>query len=146
MSDQPVWIRMQRPTIPPGRVTTVVAGDRAVCVVHGEDDTWSALDNRRPHQGGPSGDGQLDKGWLICSWHAYQYDTHTGEPPPGFRDAATPYAVRPVVDDDQAIEIEVPAHSRSSSSSSRGPSAACASSSSAEGHAFAGHPPTATRA
>lgn len=91
-------------------MATVVAGERAVCVVHGADGTWSALDNRCPHQGGPLGDGQLDEGWLICPWHAYQYDTRTGEPPPGFRDAATPYALRPVVGDEAAMDIEVPAY------------------------------------
>jgi thiamine pyrophosphate-dependent acetolactate synthase large subunit-like protein/nitrite reductase/ring-hydroxylating ferredoxin subunit len=88
----------------------VIAGDRAICLVHGQDGTWSALDNRCPHQGGPLGDGQIDEGWLICPWHAYQYDTVSGEPPPGFRDKATPYAVRPAGGDDAALEIEVPAH------------------------------------
>jgi thiamine pyrophosphate-dependent acetolactate synthase large subunit-like protein/nitrite reductase/ring-hydroxylating ferredoxin subunit len=110
MADQQVWIRVPRPDIPRGRVTTVVAGDRAVCVVHRDDGTWSALDNRCPHQGGPLGDGQIDDGWLICPWHAYQYDTGSGQPPPGFRDAATPYAVRDVDGDVSALEIEVPAH------------------------------------
>ena len=104
-----MWVRVGRPAMATGRVTTVVAGDRAVCLVHGEDGTWSALDNRCPHQGGPLGDGQLDDGWLICPWHAYQYDTVTGEPPPGFRDAATPYAVRAVDGDESVIEIDVPA-------------------------------------
>ncbi len=105
-SERRVWVRVPRPPILPGRVTTVVAGDRAVCVVHGEDGTWSALDNRCPHQGGPLGDGQLDDGWLICPWHAYQYDMVTGEPPPGFRDRATPYAVRA---SGEELEVEVPA-------------------------------------
>ena len=102
------WVRVATPTIPEGRVTTVVAGDRAVCLVHGEDGAWSALDNRCPHQGGPLGDGQLDDGWLICPWHAYQYDPRTGEPPPGFRDAATPYAVRVAPTATRPLEIEVP--------------------------------------
>ncbi|HZN13253.1 MAG TPA: thiamine pyrophosphate-binding protein [Acidimicrobiales bacterium] len=110
MSEERVWVRVTRPDIPVGRVTTVIAGDRAVCLVHGADGTWSALDNRCPHQGGPLGDGQLDDGWLICPWHAYQYDTATGQPPPGFRDAATPYAVRSVDGDAAAIDIEIPAH------------------------------------
>lgn len=105
MSDQRRWVRVPRPTIPEGRVTTVVAGGRAVCLVHREGGEWTALDNRCPHQGGPLGDGQLDEGWLICPWHAYQYDPATGEPPPGFRDTAVPYAVRLVEDD---LEIQVP--------------------------------------
>ena len=106
MGEQRVWVSVGRPDIPAGRVTTVVAGDRAVCLVHGEDGAWSALDNRCPHQGGPLGDGQLDDGWLICPWHAYQYDPASGEPPPGFRDAATAFAVREL---DGELQIEVPA-------------------------------------
>ena len=78
MAEERVWVKVDRPAIPEGRVTTVIAGDRAICLVHGEDGTWSALDNRCPHQGGPLGDGQIDEGWLICPWHAYQYDTVTG--------------------------------------------------------------------
>ena len=104
-----MWVRVARPAIDAGRVTTVVAGERALCVVRGTDGEWSALDNRCPHQGGPLGDGQLDDGWLICPWHAYQYDPVTGEPPPGFRDAATAYAIRAVEDDASVLEIEVPA-------------------------------------
>lgn len=108
MTDESTWVKVPRPDIPVGRVTTVIAGERALCVVHNDDGTYSALDNRCPHQGGPLGDGQLDDGWLICPWHAYQYDTKTGEPPPGFRDAATPYEVRDVDGDADAMEIAVP--------------------------------------
>src|SRR6187200_3171062 len=109
MAHETMWVRVARPIIPTGRVTTIVVGDRAVCVVHGEDGTWSALDNRCPHQGGPLGDGQLDEGWLICPWHAYQYDPVTGAPPPGFVDAATAYAVREAADASGELEIELPA-------------------------------------
>jgi thiamine pyrophosphate-dependent acetolactate synthase large subunit-like protein/nitrite reductase/ring-hydroxylating ferredoxin subunit len=103
-----VWVRIDRPDLDEGRVTTVVAGGRAVCIVHGEGGRWSALDNRCPHQGGPLGDGQLEDGYLICPWHAYQYDPVSGEPPPGFRDIATPYAVRDVEGLPTALEVEVP--------------------------------------
>lgn len=110
MADPAAWVRVDRPGLAPGEVTTVVAGGRAVCVVRAEDGTWSALDNHCPHQGGPLGDGQLEDGFLICPWHAYQYDPATGEPPPGFRDAATPFAVREVAGVPDALEIEVPVH------------------------------------
>jgi len=98
------WVRVPRPALAPGEVTTVVAGARAVCVIRTEAG-WGALDNRCPHQGGPLGDGQLEGSFVICPWHAYEYDPVTGQPPPGFRDAATPYAVREV---DGHLEIEVP--------------------------------------
>ena len=100
------WARVAIPAIDAGRVTTVVAGGRAVCLVHHDDGSWSALDNRCPHQGGPLGDGQLEDGFVICPWHAYQYDPTTGTPPPGFRDAAVPYPLRNA--SDGALEIEVP--------------------------------------
>lgn len=102
------WMRVASPAIDEGRVTTVVVGGRAVCVVHHVGGGWSALDNRCPHQGGPLGDGQLEDGFLLCPWHAYQYDPTTGAPPPGFRDAAIPYPVRLAEDDEAVLEIELP--------------------------------------
>lgn len=114
-----VWIRTDVPDIDVGRVTTVVVGDRAVAVTR-TDEGWGALDNHCPHQGGPLGDGQLEGGFLICPWHAYEYHPCTGRPPAGFSDGATAYAVEeredglyvevPVVDDaptlmDQMVDV-----------------------------------------
>lgn len=110
MSDeQRVWVRVDRPDIDEGTVTTVVAAGRAVCVTRTADG-WGALDNRCPHQGGPLGEGQIETGadgndYVICPWHAYEYDPRTGAPPEGFGDAATPYAVREV---DAGLEVELP--------------------------------------
>ncbi|MCB1002696.1 MAG: Rieske 2Fe-2S domain-containing protein, partial [Acidimicrobiales bacterium] len=53
------WVRVDVPDLDVGRVTTVVAGGRAVAVTRTEDG-WGALDNHCPHQGGPLGDGQLE--------------------------------------------------------------------------------------
>jgi thiamine pyrophosphate-dependent acetolactate synthase large subunit-like protein/nitrite reductase/ring-hydroxylating ferredoxin subunit len=107
MAETHVWIRVEKPELPVGRVTTVVAGGRAICITRTEAG-WGALDNRCPHQGGPLGDGQIEGGYVICPWHAYEYDPVTGTPPPGFRDAATPYPVRDAADG--ALEIELPEH------------------------------------
>ena len=90
---QRVWITIDRPDIDVGTVTTVVVGGRAVCVTKTADG-WGALDNRCPHQGGPLGDGQVEAGaegvpYVICPWHAYEYDPVSGAPPEGFGDAAT---------------------------------------------------------
>jgi nitrite reductase/ring-hydroxylating ferredoxin subunit len=98
-------VRVDRPELLEGRVTTIVAGQRAICLTRTETG-WGALDNRCPHQGGPLGDGQIEGGYVICPWHAYEYDPITGTPPPGFRDAATSYAIREV---DGSLEIELPA-------------------------------------
>ena len=70
--------------LPEGRVKTVVAGGRALALSH-HDGRYGALDNRCPHQGGPLGEGSIEKGWLRCPWHGY--DPLTGAPPPPFDDS-----------------------------------------------------------
>jgi nitrite reductase/ring-hydroxylating ferredoxin subunit len=52
-----------------------------------------ALENRCPHQGGPLGEGSIEKGWLRCPWHGYDYQPDTGVPPEGFSDGVPPYDV-----------------------------------------------------
>jgi thiamine pyrophosphate-dependent acetolactate synthase large subunit-like protein/nitrite reductase/ring-hydroxylating ferredoxin subunit len=75
-----------------GRVTTVQVGHETVCLTRTEKG-YGAICNRCPHQGGPLGDGFLENGYVICPWHGYEYDPHTGAPPPGYGDAAEPFAV-----------------------------------------------------
>src|SRR5436190_23244026 len=91
--DESAWVEVELPDIEVGRVATVVAGGRALCVTRTAGG-WGVLDNRCPHQGGPLGDGQLENGFVICPWHAYEYDPTTGTPPEGFADGATAYPTR----------------------------------------------------
>jgi len=100
------WCKLDVGDLAVGRITTCVAAGRAVCITH-TDDGYGALDNKCPHQGGPLGDGQLADGYLICPWHAYEYDPVTGQPPPGFRDSATSYAVEMR---DDGLYVELPVH------------------------------------
>jgi len=110
------WVRLDVGELPVGQLTTVVAGGRALCVTH-TSDGYGVLDNHCPHQGGPLGDGQIENGFVICPWHAYEYDPATGRPPPGFKDAATAYAVEvrhdgvwaelPVADDSPTLMDEM---------------------------------------
>ena len=86
------------------RVKTVVAANQQVCLVHHENE-FSALGNRCPHQGGPLGEGQIEDGWVICPWHAYQYDPKTGKAPEGFDDHAKSYPVK-LENDDIYVGIE----------------------------------------
>ncbi|MGI9621784.1 MAG: thiamine pyrophosphate-dependent enzyme [Acidimicrobiales bacterium] len=77
--------------LPEGRVTAVTVGRRTLCLtnvggVHG------AMDNRCPHQGGPLGEGSIEKGWLRCPWHGYDYSPCNGLPPAGFSDAPEAFA------------------------------------------------------
>jgi thiamine pyrophosphate-dependent acetolactate synthase large subunit-like protein/nitrite reductase/ring-hydroxylating ferredoxin subunit len=91
---QLVWHRvLDVNDLPDGRVATVEAGDRAIAVTHFKGE-FAAFDNRCPHQGGPLGEGSIERGWLRCPWHGYDYDPHTGEPPAGFTDCAIAVEVR----------------------------------------------------
>jgi thiamine pyrophosphate-dependent acetolactate synthase large subunit-like protein len=60
------------------------------------------MDNRCPHQGGPLGEGSIEKGvdgqcWIRCPWHGWDFDPLTGRPPGGHEDsgqAMYPVAIR----------------------------------------------------
>lgn len=87
----PKWYKVANVgDLPAGQVTTVTAGVTAVCLIHSVEYGYTALDNHCPHQGGPLGEGQLDREWLICPWHGYEYNPQTGDPPEGYGDCATP--------------------------------------------------------
>src|SRR3954452_1061541 len=75
-----------------GRVKTVVAGHKSLALAH-IGGKYGALDNHCPHQGGPLGEGSIEKGWLRCPWHGYDYSPHTGTPPAGFTDAPACFPV-----------------------------------------------------
>src|SRR6478672_7758202 len=89
MADAPVreWHKVaDLDELPEGRVKTALAGHRAIALTHFEG-RYGAIDNRCPHQGGPLGEGSIEKGLLRCPWHGYDYDPHDGHPPAGFSDA-----------------------------------------------------------
>ena len=81
------WHRVLDPNeLDEGRVTTVAVGRRTFAVSH-YDGQYGCIDNACPHQGGPLGEGSIEKGWLRCPWHGYDYSPLTGLPPEGFSDA-----------------------------------------------------------
>ena len=55
--------------LPEGRVTTVTIGHASLCVSHTEEGGFGCIDNACPHQGGPLGEGSIERGWLRCPWH-----------------------------------------------------------------------------
>jgi thiamine pyrophosphate-dependent acetolactate synthase large subunit-like protein/nitrite reductase/ring-hydroxylating ferredoxin subunit len=76
--------------LPEGRVKTVTARTTSMCLVH-FDGQWAAMDNRCPHQGGPLGEGSIEKGvegecWIRCPWHGWDFHPLTGAPPGGHED------------------------------------------------------------
>lgn len=73
-----------------GRVKSVNAGTYTLALVH-FDGQYAAMDNKCPHQGGPLGEGSIEKGiddkcWLRCPWHGWDFDPLTGKPPGGHED------------------------------------------------------------
>ena len=71
---------------------TVTAGHKAICLTHYEGH-YAALDNKCPHQGGPLGEGSIEKGLLRCPWHGWDYHPCTGKAP-GFDDGVDTYPIK----------------------------------------------------
>ena len=85
------WINVGKTTdLPEGRVKTVSARNIYLCLSH-FDGQWAAMDNHCPHQGGPLGEGSIERGvddkcWIRCPWHGWDFDPLTGAPPGGHED------------------------------------------------------------
>ncbi len=78
--------------LPEGRVMTVAAGLYTICLTRYQG-RYGALDNHCTHQGGPLGEGSIEKGWLRCPWHGYDFNPLDGTPPGGFDDGVPTYEV-----------------------------------------------------
>jgi pyruvate oxidase len=106
------WHRFQDSDVPDeGRVLAAVVDGRPVALSRcgGQ---LGALENRCPHQGGPLGEGSIEKGLLRCPWHGYDYDPLTGVPPGDFADAVPAFLVQER-DDGAWVELpDLPDHVR----------------------------------
>ena len=91
-TDDLVWTKvLDVDELPEGRVKSVTRDHRTLCMTrHGG--RYGALDNRCPHQGGPLGEGSIEKGLLRCPWHGWDYDPITGRAP-GYDDGVETFAV-----------------------------------------------------
>lgn len=89
------WIKVaDEADLPDGRVMTVTARTKDICLSH-FDGQWAAMDNHCPHQGGPLGEGSIERGaegkcWIRCPWHGWDFDPLTGKPPGGHEDSGQP--------------------------------------------------------
>ena len=102
------WHRVLAPDeLDDDRVTTVAVGRRTLCLTN-VGGTYGAMDNHCPHQGGPLGEGSIEKGWLRCPWHGFDYSPCNGQPPEGFDDAPEAYATE--VRDDGVYVALPPEH------------------------------------
>ena len=83
--------------LPGGRVTSVTVGRRQLAVSHVVDDegksAYGAIDNHCPHQGGPLGEGSIERGWLRCPWHGYDFSPCNGRSPGAHDDGVDAFAV-----------------------------------------------------
>jgi len=107
-----LWHRVAAPSeLPEGRVKTVVARHKSLALTHFEG-KFSALDNACPHQRGPLGEGSIEKGWLRCPWHGWDFHPCTGNSPGGHDDGVETFPVE-VRDDGIYVGLqEEPAHER----------------------------------
>ena len=65
MSEKLIWHKvLNNPAdLPEGRVQTVTAAHQTFCLSH-HGGKFACLDNKCPHQGGPLGEGSIEKGYL----------------------------------------------------------------------------------
>jgi thiamine pyrophosphate-dependent acetolactate synthase large subunit-like protein/nitrite reductase/ring-hydroxylating ferredoxin subunit len=86
------WVKVGHTgDLPEGRVKSITARNLTICLSH-FDGKWAAMDNKCPHQGGPLGEGSIEKGvdgqcWIRCPWHGWDFDPLTGAPPGGHEDS-----------------------------------------------------------
>ncbi len=94
-----------------GRVRTALVDGRPVALSRCGG-RLGALENRCPHQGGPLGEGSIEKGLLRCPWHGYDYDPLTGVPPGDFADAVPAFPVQEREDGTWVLLPDLPEHVR----------------------------------
>ena len=113
-----VWHKVaELDELPDGRVKSAKAGNRAIALSH-FDGQYAAMDNKCPHQGGPLGEGSIEKGidgkcWIRCPWHGWDFDPLTGKPPGGHEDTGQETYAVDVRGDGVYIGLEAePEHER----------------------------------
>jgi 3-phenylpropionate/trans-cinnamate dioxygenase ferredoxin subunit len=65
--------------IPQGEVRVLTCGDGREVAVSNIDGEYFAIDNVCTHDGGPLGEGRLQRGRVICPRHGAAFDARTGK-------------------------------------------------------------------
>jgi pyruvate oxidase len=104
--NQQVWCKVLEKIedLPEGRVVSVTAQHRGLCLTH-YDGKFAAVDNRCPHQGGPLGEGSIEKGYLRCPWHGWDFHPTTGKSAGGYDDHLKTFPVE-VREDGVYVAVE----------------------------------------
>ena len=61
----------------PGEAKEFSAGSKVICIAN-VNGTYCAMDNLCLHRGGALGQGVVMDGKVICPWHGWRWDPHTG--------------------------------------------------------------------
>lgn len=99
--------------LPEGRVTSVSAGALTLALTR-FDGQYAALDNACPHQGGPLGEGSIERAadgscMLRCPWHGWDFHPLTGKPPGGYDDGVDTF---PVEEREDGIYVGIPGETK----------------------------------
>lgn len=87
------WYKVLEPDeLGEGRVKPVTCAHTTLCLTRFEG-RIAALSNKCPHQGGPLGEGSIEKGMLRCPWHGWDFHPTTGKSPGGYDDGVPTYPV-----------------------------------------------------
>ena len=114
-TDKALWLKvLDTDELAEGRVKPVTCKHRTLCLTHFEGQ-YSALDNKCPHQGGPLGEGSIEKGLLRCPWHGWDFHPLTGKPPGDFDDGVETFPVEVREDGVYVAFPQEEAHVRTSS-------------------------------
>lgn len=70
--------------------------------------TYFAIDDFCPHMGASLAGGWLEKGIVVCPWHAWRFCVHDGQWCDNPRIKISTFPVR-VVDDEIQVQVEPPA-------------------------------------
>ncbi len=94
MNEKLKWYKVldDKSQLPENRVMTVEAGHLQVCLSHFEGQ-FCAVNNKCPHQGGPLGEGSIEKGLLRCPWHGWDFNPCGGKSG-DYDDGLEKYAVK----------------------------------------------------
>jgi nitrite reductase (NADH) small subunit len=62
---------------PEGEAKEFQLNGKTICVAH-TSEGCAAMDNVCVHRGGPLGQGVVDGNKIVCPWHGWAFDAHTG--------------------------------------------------------------------
>lgn len=86
-----------------GEGKSVEVGDQQIALFKVKN-SYHAIDNICPHQGGPLSQGCIEEGIVMCPWHGWEFDVKTGESPSMPSASVSCFPVK-VEGDDILIEV-----------------------------------------